>query len=226
LTRERQSYDDKEATLADKNGGALLAAETLRSAAQPPPAAEAPRTEERISVFWRVFGGTLLSIAALVIITVYNQFSTTLADLRKELNQLYENRAELLRKDEFNNRLNSVWAGMKDLQGAAKGLAALDERAKLLEQQLERQARNAEEDRKELCRKLDEQRKAAEEDRKEAQRRLEEQRKLAESVRGELVRQLQDQRRSFDEDRKELARQIQLLGERLVKVEARMTAKQ
>jgi hypothetical protein len=226
VTKERPAYEDKEATLANRNGAALLTAETLRSASEPPPAPEPPRGEERISVFWRVFGGTLLSIVALVIITIYNQFSTTLTDLRKELNQIYEHRAELLRKDEFNSRLGSVWAGMKDLQSATQSLTALGERAKLLEQQLERQAKNAEEDRKELCRKLDEQRKTGEEDRKETQRNLKEQRKLAEAERGELVRQLQDQRRSFDEERKELARQIQGLSERLVKVEAHKTAKQ
>jgi hypothetical protein len=226
LTRERQSYDDKEATGAGKSGATLLAAETLRNGAESAAAAESPRGEERLSVFWRVFGGTLLSIAALVVITVYNQFNTTLTDLRKELNQLYENRAELLRKDEFSSRLSSVWTAMKELQGTTQSLAALNERAKLLEQHLERQARNAEEDRKELCRKLDEQRKAAEEDRKETQRKLEEQRKLAEAERGELLRQLQDQRKFFDEDRKELARQLQVLGERLVKVEARKAGKQ
>ena len=226
MTRERQSYDDKEATLAGKSGANLLAAETLRNGAESAAAAESPRGEERLSIFWRVFGGTLLSIAALVVITVYNQFNTSLIDLRKEMNQLYENRAELLRKDEFNNRLSSVWTAMKDLQGTTQSLAALNERAKLLEQHLERQARHAEEDRKELCRKLDEQRKAAEDDRKETQRKLEEQRKLAEAERGELLRQLQDQRKAFDEDRKELARQIQALGERLVKVEARKVAKQ
>ena len=123
MTRERQSYDDKEATLAGKNGANLLAAETLRNGAESAAAAESPRGEERLSIFWRVFGGTLLSIAALVVITVYNQFSTTLTDLRKELNQLYENRAELLRKDEFTTRLNSVWAGMKELQTANQSLS-------------------------------------------------------------------------------------------------------
>jgi chromosome segregation ATPase len=243
LVRERQAYEDKEGPLADRGDSTVLAAETLRNGSEHRAGAASPKGEERMSVFWRVFGGTLLSIAALVVITVYNQFNTTLTDLRKELNQLYENRAELLRKDEFSNRLNSVWNSLKELQGANQKLAALNERAKLLDQQLERQTKNADDDRKDLCRRLDEQRKAGEAERQEMQRKLEDQRKLAEAERGEHARQLQEQRRTaaeerkellakleeqrkvFSEDHKETARQLRQLGERLATVEARKAGK-
>jgi hypothetical protein len=208
LTRERQGYDDNDASFDGKNAASVLAAETLRRGAERPPAStDTAKGEERISLFWRVFGGTILSIAALVVITVYNQFSSTLTDLRKEMNQLYENRAELLRKDEFNNRLTSVWNSMKELQTANQNLVALNERAKLVDQQLERQIKNADEDRKELCRRLEELRKAGEEERKEMHRKLEE------------------QRTAFDADRKELARQVQHLSERLASVEGRKAGK-
>jgi hypothetical protein len=171
LSRERQSYEDQEGIPSGRGASGLLAAETLRNCADGPPA-QAPRGEERISVFWRVFGGTILSIAALAILTVYNQFAGTLTDLRKEVNQLYENRAELLRKDEFNNRLTSVWSGLKDLQSANQNLAALNERARLVDQQFERQLKSADDDRKELVRKLEEQRRSFEQDRKELVRQI------------------------------------------------------
>src|SRR5262249_2588941 len=150
---------------------------------------------------------------------------------------------ELLRKDEFSARLTSVWNSLKELQSANQHLAALNERAKLLDQQLERQTKNAEDDRKDLCRRLEDQRKAGEEERKEMQRKLEEQRKLAEGERADHARQLQEQRRTAAEERKELlakvedqrkafaeehrevSRQLRHLGERLATIEARKAGK-
>jgi uncharacterized protein (DUF3084 family) len=123
------------------------ASETLRIGAA---AGAAGKGEERISLFWRVFGGTLLSIAALVVVTVYQQFSNSLFELRNDMIHLNESRADLLRKDEFNTRMNAVWGSMKDLQTAEAPLTALRERSALLEQQL----KAAEDERKELTRQL------------------------------------------------------------------------
>ena len=86
----------------------VLAVETLRNAdAQGLLASKAPKGEERIGVFWRVFGGTLLSIAALVCITVYQQFTSVLNELRSDVNHLNESRGDLVKKEEFNSRLTS-----------------------------------------------------------------------------------------------------------------------
>jgi hypothetical protein len=57
-------------------------------------------------------------------------------DLRKDLEHLGEMQAECLKKDEFNNRLKSVWDGMKELHDNASSLAVLKDRAALTEQQL------------------------------------------------------------------------------------------
>ncbi|OWK43188.1 hypothetical protein [Fimbriiglobus ruber] len=72
--------------------------------------------DERISLFWRVFGGTILSISALVVVTLYNNITNTLADLRSEVNKINEARADLIRKDEFNSRMSSNWERMQALQ--------------------------------------------------------------------------------------------------------------
>jgi hypothetical protein len=200
----------------------VLAAETLRRASNLAPDAAPPnKEEERISVFWRVFGGTLLSITALVIITVYNNFSGTLSDLRKDLNSQIETRADLLKKDEFNTRLTSVWNGLKDVQGGLGAVTALTERAKALEQQL----KTGEDDRKELRRQLEQQRRAAEEERKDWCRKLDEQRKAGEDERRELARKLEEQRKGHEDERKELTREMQKLGERLAAVESRQAVK-
>ncbi len=118
------------------NIATLAMAEALRSANGSALAAAPVRGEERISVFWRVFGGTLLSIMALVLVTVYQQFTSTLTELRSSLTHLNEAQAELVRKDEFNSRMTSAWNTVKDLQVAAAAASAARDRITSLEQQL------------------------------------------------------------------------------------------
>ncbi len=138
----------------------MLASETLRNAANRVIRTDKPKGEEGISMFWRVFGGTILSIVALVFITAYTQMTGTMSDLRKELNQV---QGDLLKKDEFNNRLTTMWSSIKDLQTANNTLVALNERFKLIDQQMDKQSKGGDDDRKKMQRRLDEQRKAGEE---------------------------------------------------------------
>jgi DNA repair exonuclease SbcCD ATPase subunit len=171
----------------------VLESESLRSAAtekEPSPA----KDEERISIFWRVFGGTLLSIAALVIITLCQYFNNSLnevrrdlgqlgTDLRKDLGHLTETKGDLVTKDEFASRLKSVWDNLREIQADHNILTALKERANLLEQRL----KNSEDDRKELARE---------------------------------VQHLREQK-AIEDDRKELVRELQRLRERLSAMEGR-----
>jgi hypothetical protein len=172
-----------------------LAEETLRNCAS---ADVSPSREEGPRVFWKVFGGTLLSIAALAVITLCQHFNGRLSalqadssyqntDLRKDLGRLAESQAELLKKEEFNTRLKSIWDGMKELRDTAASLAALKERAALTEQQV----RLAEEEHKELVRQ---------------------------------VHQLRQQR-AADQARRELLREVQGLRERLATMEGRQLDK-
>jgi hypothetical protein len=85
------------------------AQECAQQAAPPPP------SEEKISVFWRVFGGTLLSIAALVCMTIYQQFSASLTDLRAGINHLNEFYADVVKKDELKTHSNAIWTSLKEL---------------------------------------------------------------------------------------------------------------
>jgi hypothetical protein len=122
-------------------------AEALRHGAA---AGTAAKGEDRISLFWRIFGGTLLSIAALVVVTVYQQFSNSLFEVRNDMIRLNESRADLIKKDEFNTRMTSVWSSMKDLQATTTAVTGMRERSALLEQQL----KTAEDERKEMGRQL------------------------------------------------------------------------
>ena len=129
--------------------GAVVA-ETLRNACAPPVAYATPaqpRGEERISLFWRVFGGTILSIAALVGLTIYQSFAGSLNDLRTSINHVNELQANLATKDDLNTRATAIWAASKDVTAQA---ADLKTRTALLETQL----RSADEERKELNREI------------------------------------------------------------------------
>jgi hypothetical protein len=108
------------------------------------------KPEDRVSVFWRVFGGTLLSITALIGITLYQQFSNSISELRTSLSRLTESRADFVKVEDCNTRFTAVWSNMKELQAANAAVLALKERSALLEQQV----KASEEERKELTREL------------------------------------------------------------------------
>jgi hypothetical protein len=76
---------------------AILTNEALRQGE--PAEAVPPKPEEKISLFWRVFGGTLLSIAALVLMTVYQGLSSSINEVRNDLNHVRELQVDLVKKD-------------------------------------------------------------------------------------------------------------------------------
>lgn len=79
--------------------------ETLRSGATANLVAEhTPRKpdEERISLFWRVFGGTILSVAALISITLFNNVMSSITELRSEMSRLQEAKVDSAKKDDLN----------------------------------------------------------------------------------------------------------------------------
>lgn len=105
----------------------LAVYETGRAAAEPKP--EEPKGDEhKMSVFWRVFGGTILSIAALVTVTLFNNFAGSISELRAELSREREARAELVKKDEFNARISSQYERIRAHDGLKVELEALKER--------------------------------------------------------------------------------------------------
>jgi septal ring factor EnvC (AmiA/AmiB activator) len=90
----------------------------LATALRAADAAEKPKAAEEggMSMFWRVFGGTILSIVALVAITLFNSLSTSISELRAAVAKLSEERAELVKKDEFGTRMTSNWDRVQTLQ--------------------------------------------------------------------------------------------------------------
>ena len=72
--------------------------ETLRSASKP---VEPKKSDdEKVSLFWRVFGGTIISVAALAAITLYNTLTSNIAELRAEVARLNEVKVDAAKKED------------------------------------------------------------------------------------------------------------------------------
>lgn len=146
--RKSQNFEDTELIPA----AGVLTAEAFRGAAE---ATRAPvvvaRPEEKVSLFWRVFGGTLLSVAALVVLTVYQQFANGLNELRNNMNHVHETQADLLKKDEFNTRATSMWNAINQVGNQVKEeVPAQKTRLTSLEAQLQ----SLQQERKELAQQV------------------------------------------------------------------------
>jgi len=126
MLQKRSDYEEEG---LDRNGG-LAAMETARSATESSSkgATEPKKEEEHISLFWRIFGGTILSIVALVAITLYNNLTSSISDLRSDLSHEREARAELVKKDEFNSRVTAQYERMRAIDSVKVELEGLKEK--------------------------------------------------------------------------------------------------
>jgi len=177
---EDVGYSGREATIT-------FAAETLRQKA-----AEPVKAEEKISVFWRVFGGTILSITALVVIQAYQSLSANVHDLRNDQTRIREQAADFVKKDEFSSRTTSLWNRVQELQNLNTAVSVTGNKLAGFEQQMS----NADRERKEMQAALGSLHALREKD-------------------AALDKQLRD----AEIERKELARELQQLRERLAKIE-------
>ena len=111
-----------------RNNNGVAEAETTRTAAHHAADHPAHPGDERISLFWRVFGGTILSMVTLGAITLYNSISSNIAELRAELNRERDARADLVKKDEFNTRTTTQYERIRSLDGLKAEFEGLKER--------------------------------------------------------------------------------------------------
>ena len=123
----KRTSDDQ----ATDRSGEVLAVETARSASQPraTKADDQKKDDEKISVFWRVFGGTILSIVALVAITLYNNINGTMTELRQEVSREREARATLAKKDDVDTQIKSQWDRIRVVEGYKADIEGVKERA-------------------------------------------------------------------------------------------------
>lgn len=99
MSTKRNGSDDQ---FDGQSGAMAVMTEAARTADTGHRHPEPAKTgEEKLSVFWRVFGGTLISVAALVAITVFNSMNGNINELRSEVSRLNEAKAEAAKKDDL-----------------------------------------------------------------------------------------------------------------------------
>src|SRR5262245_36036423 len=99
----------------------------------------APRPHQKVSLLVQVFGGSILSIIALAVLTAYGQLPTMVTDLRRDVNGV---QVDYLKKDEFSARLTVIWNNIKELQNANAAVLRLDEHAKALDKHVASQGQD------------------------------------------------------------------------------------
>ncbi|HEY2911595.1 MAG TPA: hypothetical protein VGI99_15190, partial [Gemmataceae bacterium] len=128
VPRRDESHYEEEYDQRANNEDRLAALETTRSASAPVPVRADKREEEKMSLFWRVFGGTILSIVALVFITLYNNLANGMGELRNDLSREREARASLARKDDIEARMKSQYDRLRAVEGFKADIEAIKER--------------------------------------------------------------------------------------------------
>ena len=198
------------------------------------------KPEEKISIFWRVFGGTILSIVALVLITLYNGVNNSInevrsasnalaTELRGDVTRINEARVEYVKKDDVQTRLSTAYQRIQDLQtkleaanvavnGFKEQLATSSEKQSTARKELreaDEAAKTATAGLRDRVNALETMCKAAEVDRKAVA--------TAQETAAGLANKLaarEDQLKRFEESYKESQRDVTALRERLVKLEA------
>jgi hypothetical protein len=201
MSRIMGERGDKQPYRSDSDSQ-VLAVETLRNAGGK--GVEEKCSEEKgVPMIWRIFGGTLLSIAALVAITLYSQLSNRIDSLSDNTSKKLETVSEnLVKKQEFSESRSKLWDYVQTLRkDTLAGDVELQKRSVRLEEQL----------------------KAAEEKSRDTTREVQQLRMDVASFATlkETALRLELQVREFREERSRLAQDLQQVRERLASVEGR-----
>jgi hypothetical protein len=119
------------------------------------------KDEGKLPAFWKLFGGTVLSIAAMVVVTAHQSLSSSIADvrsetsalnneMRKEIGRLAESQGELVKKEECDSRFKSVWRDVAELREDKKELIRLKQQC----DELTKMREKSEEGRRQLAQDL------------------------------------------------------------------------
>jgi len=104
-----------------QSDGDTIVAEALRASAAPP--APKKNDDEKVSLFWRVFGGTILSVAALAALTLFNTVSGSIGELRAEVNRLNEAKVDAAKKDEVTTLKAQAETNRHEIEGLKERLS-------------------------------------------------------------------------------------------------------
>jgi ABC-type phosphate transport system substrate-binding protein len=97
------------------------------------------KPEEQVPLFWKLCSAALLSVAAMIMVTLYNQLSTTGNQLRSDVsqlrNELSQLRTDVVPKDDYNARIEQIALRVKEIQAKDKS-ASVAWRERIQEQRI------------------------------------------------------------------------------------------
>jgi septation ring formation regulator EzrA len=86
--------------------------------------------------FYKLFGGTLLSLVGVLIVTVISMCYNSINEARQEVNKLAKEQVECVRQKELQDRMQNMWLQVKD---ATAGRDAAKEKVSGLETMINQQ---------------------------------------------------------------------------------------
>jgi hypothetical protein len=87
--------------------------------------APCPQKKNRLSLFWKISGGTILSVIGFVAMLLFEQYNNSLAELRNDLKHFNETSAEFVKKDSqrrFMERMRECFQEMEASKAARTDL--------------------------------------------------------------------------------------------------------
>ena len=73
----------------------------------------------QIPEFWQTFGGTVLGILALGVMTLFNGLNANLAELRREVVELQESRSAFAAQSELDTELADAGSRLSAMEGTS-----------------------------------------------------------------------------------------------------------
>jgi polyhydroxyalkanoate synthesis regulator phasin len=143
------SHDHDIPAYLGRDATVTFVSEALR-ASQSPPAAATTKAEEKVSLVWRIFGGSIISVCALVVIQAYQVLNAGLIELRSDQSRMRELATDFVKKGDMSDRTNQLWTRVQELHNVAAQVTVATNKLALVEQQLTA----AETERKELAKEL------------------------------------------------------------------------
>jgi hypothetical protein len=82
------------------------------------------KPEEQMPLFWKLCSAALVSVTALIVVTLYNQLSATASQMRSDAGQLRSDigqlQNDLIRRDDYNQKVEQMINSIKEVQAGNK----------------------------------------------------------------------------------------------------------
>jgi hypothetical protein len=101
-----------------------------------PPRHASSKSKTRATLFWGISGGTVLSVIGFIALALFEQYNDSLNELRGDLKHFNTSCADLVKKEDLRNRMNSVKTHIKELEAANVVNPVRDARLAHMEQQI------------------------------------------------------------------------------------------